>query len=325
MQKDVPGTSLLILAALATCAASISGCIVTPQYQAAPVSPPMEQVSYAADVAPPPLQFAAPPDIVVVPSGDISVYMVPNMAGVYFYEGMWYRNYAGYWYQAPDYNAVWVAIGAAIVPQVIINVPPEYPVYLPADYQRVHYREFHDSWRTWDHERHWQQQEWYRRESLAETRRERMNRIERDRASKPPEKVHRDKQRQQEPLQKQKEPQLKPDMPKPQLKPELQQPQLKPELQQPLLKPDMPKPLLKPDMPKPQLKPDMPKPQLKPDMPKPQLKPELQKPQLKPELQKPQLKPELQKPQLKPKPDLPDQKQKPDLQKKDDKKNEDSR
>ena len=167
MQKDVQGTSLLILALLASFATGISGCVVTPQYQ--------DQVSapetYVYVEAPQPLQFAEPPYLVVIPSGGVSIYMVSSMAGVYFYQGGWYRNYGGRWYQARDYNEAWVPISAAIVPQVIINVPPEYPVYLPPNYHRLHYREFHDRWRTWDRERYWQKQDWYRREALAETRR----------------------------------------------------------------------------------------------------------------------------------------------------------
>ena len=49
-------------------------------------------------VAPPPLQFAAPPDVYVVPSGTSYVYMVPNYDGVYFYGGNWYRFYDDYWF-----------------------------------------------------------------------------------------------------------------------------------------------------------------------------------------------------------------------------------
>src|ERR1039457_2468660 len=76
---------------------------------------------------PPPLQLSAPPDVVAVPSGQSAIYMVPNMTGVYFFGGVWYRNYGGVWFNAPDYNAVWAPVVVDMVPLVIIGVPPEYP------------------------------------------------------------------------------------------------------------------------------------------------------------------------------------------------------
>src|SRR5512139_3295891 len=69
---------------------------------------------------PPPMQFAAPPEVVVVPSGDAYVYMMPKRFGVYFFGGLWYRYYNGYWFRAPMYDAPWVPVPVAVIPNVII-------------------------------------------------------------------------------------------------------------------------------------------------------------------------------------------------------------
>ena len=199
MKKNMQRLSFLTLLLLATLTITISGCVIVPEYQDTLYqgSDPMEPGSYANNVqAPQPLYYATPPDIVVVPSGDVSIYMLSSMPGVYFYQGRWYRNYNGLWYQAPEYNAIWRPIRATSVPYVIINVPPEYPVYLPPDYHRQRYQEFHDRWRTWDRDRYWQKQDWYRRESRTDTRRERLNRIEIERTKKRPENGNHEKYRQ---------------------------------------------------------------------------------------------------------------------------------
>ncbi len=135
--------------------------------------------------APPPLDVTGPPDVVVVPSEqypDQEVYMVPNMEGVYAYQGLWYRNYGGVWFRSPAYNGIWSPIGVAFVPPVIVSVPAEYALYLPPTYHRIHWYDYHRNWRYWARDRYWQRQNWYRNEMRAEIRRDRMRHIENHRA-----------------------------------------------------------------------------------------------------------------------------------------------
>ena len=138
------------------------------------------QVNVGID-APPPLQFAAPPDVYVVPSGTSYVYMVPNYEGVYFYGGNWYRFYNGYWFRSSNYNGYWDYIEQSMVPQAIMVVPPEYIHYVPSGYYRIHYNDFYSNWRTWDQGRHWDSYDWYQYERRDDIRRERYNRIDMDR------------------------------------------------------------------------------------------------------------------------------------------------
>ena len=129
--------------------------------------------------APPPLVFAAPPDVVVVPSGQSYVYMVPDRIGVYFFGGFWYRYHNGYWFRAQLYSGPWGFVDARFVPAVVVGIPPEYPRFLPPGYYRVHYGDLHSHWRDWDQGRHWHGQEWYRREMRPDIQKERHGQIER--------------------------------------------------------------------------------------------------------------------------------------------------
>ena len=158
-------------------------------------------------VAPPPLQFAAPPDVYVVPSGTSYVYMVPNYDGVYFYGGNWYRFYDGYWFVSSNYNGYWEYIEPSMVPQVIFVIPPEYIHYVPSGYYRIHYNDFYGNWRTWDHKRHWDRYDWYKHERRDDIRRERYNRIDRDRQQRGVQTFHQQQQgRQQHDVQRPQQP-----------------------------------------------------------------------------------------------------------------------
>ena len=132
-------------------------------------------------VAPTPLQFAAPPDVYVIPSGISYVYMVPNYDGLYFYNGYWYRFYNGYWFRSYIYNGYWEYMDLPMVPQCIIAIPPEYIYYVPSGYYHIHYNDFHRNWRTWDEDHHWNRYDWYKHEMRDDVRRERYSHIERDR------------------------------------------------------------------------------------------------------------------------------------------------
>jgi hypothetical protein len=161
----------------------VTGCVVAVGPQPEPVAavavegppPPEAQVEVGA---PPPLGISEP-ELVVVPSGDDYVYMIPNVAGVYFYNGIWYRNYGGGWYTASIYNGPWVGIAAA--PGVVIGIDPFYPFYLPVGYYRIGWWDFHRHWRSWGHGHHWHNQRWFKNEMRSDVRHNRMNRIKQDR------------------------------------------------------------------------------------------------------------------------------------------------
>ena len=132
-----------------------------------------------APLPPPPLQYGAQPDLIVVP-GATYVYMVPGTEGMYFYQGAWFRYYNGYWYRSSD--RAWAPVRIAMIPPAIITVPPTYALYVPADYYRIHYADHATHWKEWDRTRSWDRQPWYRAEATA--RQQRLSSIERDRVAK---------------------------------------------------------------------------------------------------------------------------------------------
>lgn len=143
-----------------------------------------QDVSVAIDIGvPPPISFAAPPDVVVVPSGESYVYMVPNRVGLYFYGGHWYRYHLGHWFRSDIYNGSWGLIDIGLVPSFVLDIPPEYPRFLPRGYHRLHYGDFYRNWNSWDRDRHWHNRDWFRREMRPDVRQQRFSRIERYRGT----------------------------------------------------------------------------------------------------------------------------------------------
>ncbi len=135
--------------------------------------------------APPPLIFAEPPQVVVIPSGGSYIYMVPDMTGIYFYQGLWYRFHHGRWFRAAIYNGEWTLMRMSLVPHIIVEIPPEYPHYIPVGYYRINYHDLDREWRNWENSRHWHGFEWYQHELRPGTRKERLQRIEVGRAGEP--------------------------------------------------------------------------------------------------------------------------------------------
>ncbi len=120
---------------------------------------------------PPPLTFAGPPDVVVVPSGNAYVYMVPDVPGLYFYNNYWYRFHGNHWYRSSIYSGPWVYVETHRVPRFVVNVPPDYYRHLPPGYYRIHYDDLHRHWRGWDRDRHWNRYDWYKHEYREHERR----------------------------------------------------------------------------------------------------------------------------------------------------------
>ncbi len=116
--------------------------------------------SVEIDVGPPPLHFVKPPEVVVVPNLVEYVYVIPDVSGIYFYEGHWYRHHRGRWFRSDLYDGPWVYIYLTDVPVVLIELTSYYP---PKVVQyRIHYSELSRNWRQWGHNRHWHRHDWYR-------------------------------------------------------------------------------------------------------------------------------------------------------------------
>jgi hypothetical protein len=141
-----------------------------------PVAPPP-----VLDVGPSSQQGVATPDVVVVPSGETYVYMVPNTTGVYFYGGYWYRTYEGYWFRSQNSVGSWGMVALTVVPRVVLNVPPESPRFLPPSYYRIHYDDLRQHWQEWDHNHEWHNHDWFKAEMRPDVRAERQALINQER------------------------------------------------------------------------------------------------------------------------------------------------
>ena len=120
-------------------------------------------------------------DVVVVPSDDSYVYMAPHIAGVYFYNGFWYRFFERFWFRSMVYGKRWGALPAAEVPRAVMNVPPEYPRYLPRGYERIHQNDLRMKWAEWNRTREWNKHEWFRNELRHDVAKERLALIQKER------------------------------------------------------------------------------------------------------------------------------------------------
>lgn len=100
--------------------------------------PTMAEVHVGINISlPPPIVFAAPPQLVVIP--ETYVYGVPDAdEDIFFYNGWWWRPWEGKWYRSRNYRSGWG----------YYRGEPSF------------YREVPSSWRNDYREHRWQGHEW---------------------------------------------------------------------------------------------------------------------------------------------------------------------
>ncbi len=82
----------------------------------------MAEVSVRIGVGlPPPIVFARPPEVVLLPS--TGVYVAPDIAvDLFFFDGWWWRPWEGRWYRSRSYNSGWAYYNG--IPVFYGRVPP---------------------------------------------------------------------------------------------------------------------------------------------------------------------------------------------------------
>jgi hypothetical protein len=112
---------------------------------------------------PPPIHFAAPPDMVVIP--ETYVYFVPDVdEEIFFYGGWWWRPWNGRWYRSQSYNSGWSYYES--VPSFYRDVPSGWRNDYrqrrwggrPWNYQRIPQQQVYQNWNNWERDRHWEKQ-----------------------------------------------------------------------------------------------------------------------------------------------------------------------
>ena len=125
--------------------------------------PTMARVDINVSIGlPPPVVFAAPPDVIVMPDTS-DVYVVPDIdADMFFWNGWWWRPWEGRWYRSHYYNRGWSYYNN--VPSFYFDVDPGWRGYYRDhnwyghrwNYERIPYQRFQRDWKSWKNDRYWE-------------------------------------------------------------------------------------------------------------------------------------------------------------------------
>lgn len=126
--------------------------------------PAMAGVEVGISIAlPPPLVFAAPPEVVVIP--ETYVYAVPDLdVDIYFHNGWWWRPWQGRWYRSQHYDSGWSHYRD--VPTFYREIPSGWRTNYKErrwkghqwHFQRIPHHEVQRNWNDWEKNRHWEKQ-----------------------------------------------------------------------------------------------------------------------------------------------------------------------
>jgi hypothetical protein len=124
-------------------------------------SPTMAQVDVGISISLPPIVFAAPPELIVLP--DTYVYVVPDVdVDIFFYNGWWWRPWEGRWYRSRYYNRGWGHYNN--VPSFYFDIDPGWRGHYRNNnwyghrwnYERIPHRRIQQNWKSWQNNRHWE-------------------------------------------------------------------------------------------------------------------------------------------------------------------------
>src|ERR1039458_2257473 len=113
---------------------------------------------------PPPIVFAAPPEVVVLP--ETYVYVVPDLdVDIYFYGGWWWRLWEGRWYRSRYYDSDWGYFQS--VPSFYADIPSGWRTDFRNhrweghqwNYELIPHHQLQQNWKTWETNKHWEKQQ----------------------------------------------------------------------------------------------------------------------------------------------------------------------
>jgi len=125
--------------------------------------PTMARVDVSVGISLPPIVFAAPPALIVLPG--TYIYVVPDYdEDIFFYGGWWWRSWEGRWYRSHYYNRGWSYYRN--VPSFYFDVDPGWRGYYRErnwyghswDYERIPEQRVQQNWKSWNSSRHWERQ-----------------------------------------------------------------------------------------------------------------------------------------------------------------------
>ena len=250
-----------------------NGYVVSGRYAFSVVSDPVNEGALAQDMEPmepdnseeanlpPPIPFAAPPEVVVIP--ETNVYVVPDIdVDLFFWNGWWWRPWEGRWYRSHYYNRGWGYYNN--VPSFYFDVDPGWRGYYRDrnwyghrwNYERIPNQRLQQNWKSWQNNRHWERQGTWGVQNYQPRPQQQRQEL----------RQQRQQQYQQRPeVQKQRQPQVQ----QPQRQPQVQQPQRQPRVEQPQRQPRVQQPQRQPRVEQPQRQPRVEQPQRQPRVEQP--------------------------------------------------------
>ncbi len=111
---------------------------------------------------PPPIVFAGPPAVIVLPDTDF-VYVDPDIdVELFFWNGWWWRFWSGRWYRSHYYDRGWAYY--RYVPRFYYDVDPHWRRYYREhdwyghrwNSERIPNQRLQQNWRSWRDTRHWE-------------------------------------------------------------------------------------------------------------------------------------------------------------------------
>jgi hypothetical protein len=110
---------------------------------------------------PPPIPFAAPPEVIAMPETS-GVYVAPDIdVDLYFWNGFWWRLWEGRWYRSAYYDRDWAYYDN--VPSFYFYIDLHWRDYYKNhnwyghqwNYQRIPYQRLQQNWKGWQTNRSW--------------------------------------------------------------------------------------------------------------------------------------------------------------------------
>jgi len=118
-------------------------------------------VSIPLPPLPPPIVFAAPPEVVVIP--ETHAYVAPDIdVDLFFWNGWWWRLWEGRWYRSHYYDRGWGYYDD--VPSFYFDVDPGWRGHYRDhnwyghrwNYERIPNRRLQQNWKGWQDNRRWE-------------------------------------------------------------------------------------------------------------------------------------------------------------------------
>jgi len=126
--------------------------------------PTMARVNVGISISLPPIVFAMPPSVVVLPD-TYDVYAVPDIeVDLFFWSGWWWRPWDGRWYRSRYYDRGWRYYNR--VPSFYFDVHPGWRGYYRDhdwnghrwNYERIPNRRLQQNYRSWHNNQYWERQ-----------------------------------------------------------------------------------------------------------------------------------------------------------------------